>query len=289
MATLKNTLIDDTGYFQLPSGTTAQRPGSPSAGYMRWNTTDGVMEIYDGSTWKTIGYDGGALTTTNLILHLDANDTNSYPGSGTTWTDLSGNGNNFNIVASAFQSGTPSYMDFNGSYGMAKNSTDISLSDSTGVTYFIITRVKQSTAEWRTLTRSYSSDHHVIIESGGYSLGMYDNDSSGFLDSGVDQTSFPNYNTSDWAMMYWRWQSSSPYYSFSWNDTPETTRGSITDSNARYNRGFGAIGGYHNGSTTPSVGGQYWGDIAVFMAYNSYLTDSELLVNYNYYKSTYGL
>jgi len=29
-----------------------------------------------------------------LILHLDAGDTNSYSGSGTTWTDLSGNSNN---------------------------------------------------------------------------------------------------------------------------------------------------------------------------------------------------
>ena len=29
-----------------------------------------------------------------LVLALDVGDTNSYPGSGTTWTDLSGNGNN---------------------------------------------------------------------------------------------------------------------------------------------------------------------------------------------------
>jgi len=182
MASLKNTIINDTGYLQLPTGTTAQRPSSPSAGYMRYNTTDNVVEVYSSGEWKTITYDGGVLTTTNLLLHLDANNINSYPGSGTTWTDLSGNGNNFSIVSSAFQSGTPSYMDFNGSYGMAKNSSDISLSDSTGVTYFVITRVKQSTLEWRTLTRSYNSDHHVIIESGGYSVGMFDNDNDGFQD-----------------------------------------------------------------------------------------------------------
>ena len=287
MATLKNTTINDTGYLQLPSGTTAQRPNSPSAGYMRYNTSLSQTEIYNGVSWTPLST--LRLITSNLILHLDANDISSYPGSGTTWTDLSGQGNNFSVVSTAFQSGTPSYMDFNGSYGIAKNSSDISLSDSTGVTYFVITRVKQSTADWRTLTRSYTSDHHVIIESGANNLGMYDNDGSGFIDSGVDQTSFPNYNTSNWAAFYWRWQSSSPYYTFSWNDTPGTTRGSITNTNARYNRGFGALGGYHNGSTSPSVGSQYWGDIGVFMAYNSYLTDSELLANYNYYKSTYGL
>ena len=32
--------------------------------------------------------------TSNLILHLDAGNTSSYPGTGTTWTDLSGNGYN---------------------------------------------------------------------------------------------------------------------------------------------------------------------------------------------------
>jgi hypothetical protein len=36
--------------------------------------------------------------TGNLICHLDAGNTNSYPGSGTTWFDLSGNGNNGTLV-----------------------------------------------------------------------------------------------------------------------------------------------------------------------------------------------
>ena len=41
----------------------------------------------------TIGY-GPTVVTDGLVLALDAADRNSYPGSGTTWTDLSGNGNN---------------------------------------------------------------------------------------------------------------------------------------------------------------------------------------------------
>jgi len=40
-----------------------------------------------------IGY-GPRVVTDGLVLALDAADRNSYPGSGTTWTDLSGNGNN---------------------------------------------------------------------------------------------------------------------------------------------------------------------------------------------------
>ena len=59
MAIFKNTIIDDTGYLQLPSGTTAQRPGSPSAGYMRWNTSENHVEIYDGSSWIELAYTAG--------------------------------------------------------------------------------------------------------------------------------------------------------------------------------------------------------------------------------------
>lgn len=40
------------------------------------------------------------IVTDNLILYLDAGNTRSYPGSGTTWTDLSGNGRNGTIVGS---------------------------------------------------------------------------------------------------------------------------------------------------------------------------------------------
>lgn len=263
-------------------------------GLYRGNTE--LSKIYRGNTeldkiyrGQTEVYSAASFYETDLVLWLDAGNSNSYPGTGTTWSDLSSQNNDFSIVATAYNSGAAPYMDFNGSHGMAKNGSDISLSDSTGVTYFMITRVLESTSTWRTLTRSYTSDHHVIIQSGAWNLGMYDNNGSGFIDSGFDQTSFPNYGTSNWAAFYWRWQSSSPYYQFSYNDTPGTIRGSITNSNARYNRGFGSLGGYHGGNTTPSNGTQYWGDIAVFAAYNNYLTDAQLLENYNFYKDTYGL
>jgi hypothetical protein len=40
-----------------------------------------------------VQYSNGRVVTDGLILALDAGDRNSYPGSGTSWTDLSGNGN----------------------------------------------------------------------------------------------------------------------------------------------------------------------------------------------------
>jgi len=41
---------------------------------------------------------GGKITTNGLILCLDASDKNSYPGSGTTWYDVSGNNNNSTLT-----------------------------------------------------------------------------------------------------------------------------------------------------------------------------------------------
>ena len=41
------------------------------------------------------------IVTDGLVLCLDAANPKSYPGSGTTWTDLSGNGNNGTLVNGA--------------------------------------------------------------------------------------------------------------------------------------------------------------------------------------------
>ena len=47
-----------TGSGVLPSGTTAQRDGSPVAGYIRFNTSLTTFEGYNGATWTGVG--GGA-------------------------------------------------------------------------------------------------------------------------------------------------------------------------------------------------------------------------------------
>jgi len=54
MATLKDTtFVDANGDLQIPAGTTAQRPPSPEAGMIRYNTDTDVVEIYNGTIWVT--------------------------------------------------------------------------------------------------------------------------------------------------------------------------------------------------------------------------------------------
>jgi len=55
-----NISMTGTGAIDVASGTAAQRPGTPSAGMIRFNTDDTTFEGYDGSAWGAIGGGGGA-------------------------------------------------------------------------------------------------------------------------------------------------------------------------------------------------------------------------------------
>jgi len=57
----------------------------------------------------------GKIVTNGLVLALDAADKNSYPGSGTTWRDMSGNGNNGTLTnGPTFNSGNGGSIVFDG-------------------------------------------------------------------------------------------------------------------------------------------------------------------------------
>ena len=47
--------IDSSSFFRVATGTEAQRPTSPAAGYMRFNTTSKNLEIHDGTAWASVG------------------------------------------------------------------------------------------------------------------------------------------------------------------------------------------------------------------------------------------
>ena len=65
---------------RIPVGTTAQRSGSPATGDLRFNSTLGSAEIYDGSAFTAVG--GGSGTTgggsDELFLETDQTMTTNY-------------------------------------------------------------------------------------------------------------------------------------------------------------------------------------------------------------------
>ena len=70
---------------------------------------------------------GPSIVRDNLVLCLDAANTKSYPGSGTAWTDISGNGNNAILTHSpTHTSGSGGYFTFDGAndYATITDSSD---------------------------------------------------------------------------------------------------------------------------------------------------------------------
>ncbi len=57
----------NTDYIGLPVGTTAQRPGSPVAGMVRYNTDLVGYEGYNGSVWAPIGGGGFVVTAVQTL------------------------------------------------------------------------------------------------------------------------------------------------------------------------------------------------------------------------------
>jgi hypothetical protein len=86
-----NVELTGTGYLDLPVGTTAQRPGSPTSGMVRFNTSLVTFEGYNGTAWGAIGggatgggsddvfYENGQTVTTNYTLTTSKNAVSAGP------------------------------------------------------------------------------------------------------------------------------------------------------------------------------------------------------------------
>lgn len=102
-----------------------------------WNTR-GVYSVNEINS-AIIDYDwpvsASTINTSGLLLHLDAANPSSYPGSGTTWSDISGNGNNCTLYNGVtFSSNNGGYLVFNGSNSYAEIADNANLRPSSFTT-----------------------------------------------------------------------------------------------------------------------------------------------------------
>jgi hypothetical protein len=73
--TFANMTLSGTGSIKVPSGTTAQRDGSPANGMFRYNSEDAQFEGYADDAWGAIAGSGGGAS---------AMETNNFTGDGST-------------------------------------------------------------------------------------------------------------------------------------------------------------------------------------------------------------
>lgn len=84
-------------------------------------------------------FSGPEIVNSGIVLHLDAANSRSYPGTGNTWFDISGRGNHFNLV------NTPTFntnaISFDGVNEYAVSANSINLTDTNAVTFFYFIKI----------------------------------------------------------------------------------------------------------------------------------------------------
>jgi len=234
------------------------------------------------------------IVTDGLVLCLDAADKNSYPGSGNTWTDLSGQGNNgtlTNMSATPFDSGNGGSLVFDGvnDYVVSTNDDSVKIfNNSITMEAFIKTPVIQSNTHFPNIL---SKRITYTYPNGGYGLWMNnetrpDGTSYGILHT--DESSALVYfneliNTNKWFHLVATYDGLSfkSYQNSNFNNSVSLT-GNIVPVNNEL-----LIGVARSNNINYSY--SFEGNIAVVRLYNRALTPQEVLQNYNATKTRFGL
>lgn len=130
-----------------------------------------------------------SLVTSGLVIQLDAYNVSSYPGTGTSVTDITGGYTHTLTDGATYLSlnGVKTFDCTSSSKRVLVNGTGPTL-PTTGYTYVSWARIITSSAGWRTLYRTSPNDHPILVQIGTDNLGFWDNDTNTFRDSGYDIT-----------------------------------------------------------------------------------------------------
>ena len=217
-----------------------------------------------------------------LQIWLDAGNASSYPGTGATWTDLSGNGYNATLVNTpTYSSGNGGYLDFNGSTQYA------TLYGFPGSTFSSGNWTVQFWSYWDVLDNKCLLSQGTDVNNGGLHLitrNVAGTDKYVFAMFNNDMTSNGTASTGQWVFTTWTYNNSSPYtkelYLQNTFDKSENQNAYIgTANNTEIGRlGWSGINIYY-----------YDGRIAQMYVYNRILTPDEIGQNYNLTKTRYGL
>ena len=227
---------------------------------------------------------------TGYTFYVDASDSDSYPGTGTTWFDLSGNGYDLTLSSSGVfvdDGGNDKYMNFDS--GIAKylpggTLTDIPTTDGATGTWVFYTSLRNA-VDLKTLIRNVNFVHPVIAWTDGVTLGNYVEPS--FFNSGFNMTTIPNVYTEP-HMMAWKFSwDTTPTWQFYYDSFTSTAQATLNNfptfiSNRTW--ASSCIGAWHGNSSSPTTFSQNWGKVW-FAAYYPFVLSTEQLDQVNSYIS----
>jgi len=214
-----------------------------------------------------------------LQLYLDAGNAASYPGSGTTWTDLSGNGRNGTLTPSTggpgFDIANGGSITFDGSNDYVQCSGSFTVTASTWIVW--MNRGGIDSYDGILFSRSTKTIGINFLGGGPLSY-TYEGTSPG-----------PGFNWNSNLIPPSAWC----VIAFAFTATGVTAylyqAGGLTTASNNYTHPSILIDNIKVGNDSGVAGRFYHGKIAQALIYNRALTQAELTANYNIDKARYGL
>ena len=213
----------------------------------------------------------------NLVLNLDAGLVSSYPGSGTTWTDLSSSGNNGTL-----NNGPSFYNSNGGAISFDGTNDNVSISPIVSAYPFTVDIWASHPNSWLpSVDGTMNELLNMSIGGQRVSIGIFRLDSSGW-------TAGPTlmYGGSN----HWTINAASAGMGTGFTNVTWVVYGSNNSSHKIFVNGASKTmvnnGGSHGGSAgwaiaSNNTSGEYWpGKIANIKVYNTTLSDAQVLQNY---------
>ena len=239
--------------------------------------------IIQGVTLSGINVYDSSFNSNGALLYVDAGNTASYPGTGTTWTGLSNNASNATLVNSPpfTSAGTASYFSFSGTGFQYASTTSSKFNVTyTGKTVFVAARMTAvvagafrglfGTNDGASARRNFNT--YIYSPSTGVYQMHYSAGGVGGFSNNLSIT------TNQWFVVAVT-QTTGGLVSYYLNGQPVGTNTGQTF--AQYSS--------NNGEYVALCDNYWYGDIGVCAVYGRTLSGDEIKQNYNAIKSRYSL
>jgi len=227
----------------------------------------------------TIGDAIVPIVTSGLVLSLDAGNSSSYPGTGTTWTDLSGSINTGTLFNSpVYSSANGGYLDFDGIDDYASGANSVSTDLTGDMSCEVWFKLDAVAADW---VRPFGKG-----DSTNRTYGLW-------------------YNTTSGGFLYQRYGPSGSSFQATYSTLPVTGQWyqmvgtTIGSSHVLYMNGVSAATATATGPWFSSTEGYrvaaatfhtfHNGPLSIVRLYNRGLTAAEVSQNFNVNRGRYGL
>lgn len=234
---------------------------------------DAITYLNGVSTIACVNIDYEPIITSGLTFHVDAGFIPSYYRTGTSWYDLSYNGNNVTLING------PTYNSSNGGGIIYDGTNDYSSAGTSAV--FNITG-NLTVCAWVKPTGSFSTQGNIVSKNGngGYRMRFQSNGTFWMYANGNQLTSPSTYSLNNW------------YYTvaaFTSSGLRMYINGSLVNSNVTAFNPSYPSSNFYIGAVNASGGELFRGTVSIVSVYNRELSAGEVLQNYNAQKSRFGL